>query len=580
MHCIGSSVTLTRCLVLWSILAVLPASAQEAWRSATHDGTALGRAAAAAMGLVSMEYGQQFVVVCQERAPSRFPYPGPACPQVEGMSFDIHRDNWSSNYLNYDDPQDPSNAGLLTRQTYVSLQLADLAGYKALALLKAHQVTGSPVFLKRFQRTFLQQLLDKQLPSASLGLGATQTFQAAYWPSPQQDVTLDATGAFANSATVAAGADDVLGTADDVLTWRWNGHAAFNFAALAEALATYARLEQDARVVQAVDRAGQFLLRLERQSPDGTREGSWAYAIAPTNGFPNRMTTGLVALTLLRLSELPGLPSAAQFHAAARRAAVWLRQQSALELDVVSAGAELQVLLEAGETAAATTVADALLARMTTPPEYAWGNHQFGTDSHAVGGISSPWGSGSFQSPWFATYNVAGLLALGKATGTPRYSAAADLLARWLGDKLVRSLQDAHPVPVQDLRGGVTSVYGGTWWGLYPETYEPNTGTYVDPYTQTPTRTVPSLILEWVNAPQVDLAQRPQSWLEAHVGVDFERVLYERVREDSYYAHISGFYPWQGWSPLPRNLGEVSPSINPLLADDAALALLDYALLR
>jgi hypothetical protein len=64
------------------------------------------------------------------------------------------------------------------------------------------------------------------------------------------------------------------------------------------------------------------------------------------------------------------------------------------------------------------------------------------------------------------------------------------------------------------------------------------------------------------------------------VKLDFERLLYERVRAEPYYAHISSFYPWQGFRPLPRNLGDVSPAINPLLADDAALALLDYALLR
>ncbi|HYO58867.1 hypothetical protein [Archangium sp.] len=80
------------------------------------------------MGLASMEYGQQFVLTCGKGGASLFPYPGPACSRIEGMSFDIHRDNWSSNYLNHDDPQDPSNAGLL--------------------------------FLKRFRRTLLHQILE------------------------------------------------------------------------------------------------------------------------------------------------------------------------------------------------------------------------------------------------------------------------------------------------------------------------------------------------------------------------------------------------------------------------------------
>jgi hypothetical protein len=531
------------------------------------------------MGLASLEYGQQFVVVCEPQEPSRFRYPGPGCSRIAGMSPDIHRDNWASYYLNYDDPKDPANAGLLGRQNYISLQLADLAGYKALALLKAHKATGNPLYLERFRRTFLRQLLDKQLPSATLSLGATQTFQATFQPSPLQDVTLNATGAFANSATLAAGPDGVLGTADDELTWRWNGHAVFNFAALTEALATYAQSERAPEVVTAVDRAGQFLLRQERRTSAGLGAGTWAYALAPAGGAANRMTTGLVALTLLRLSMLRSLPAAPALRAAAQRAAAWLRQQPASEVDPVSAGAELQVLLAFGDTAAAMATADALLARMTTPANLSWGNHKYGTDPHAVGGISSPWGSGSFQSVWFATYNVAGLLAFGRATRNDRYTIAADLLVRWLGDKLARSQQDAEIVHVQDLRAGVTRIAGGTWWGLYPETYEPNAGTYEDASHVT-RETVPHLILGWVSSPSSSLTERPESWLEQQVKVDFERMLHARVRAEPYYAHISSFYPWQGYRPAPRNLGDVSPSINPLLADDAALALLDYALLR
>jgi hypothetical protein len=529
------------------------------------------------MGLASLEYGQQFVVVCEPPGQSRFRYPGPGCSQIAGMSADIHRDSWSSSYLNYDDPSDPSTAGPLTRQRYVSLQLADLAGYKSLALLKAYEATGNRLYLERFRRTFLRQILDKQLPSAVLGLSATQTFQAAFEPSPL-DVRLDATGGFASSATVAAGPDGVLGTADDAITWRWNGYGGFQFAALAEALAQYARVAEDRAVLDAIDRAGRFLQRLERRTADGARDGSWAYAIAPADGPANRMTTGLVALSLLRLSALRSVPQAPGFRAAAQRAAVWLQRQPAAEVDPISAGAEIQVLLAFGDTAGAASVADALLVRMTTPPHIAWGDHVYGGDPHAVGGISSRWLSGSFESVWFATYNVAGLLALGRATGSVRYATAADLLVRWLGDKLAQSQHDAETVHVQDLQGGVTRIDGGTWWGLYPETYEPNAGSYEDA-THVVHDTVPHLVLAWAHAPG-GVAERPESWLEHQLNLDFERLLGERVRAEPYYAHISSFYAWQGFRPGPRNLGDISPAINPLLADDAALALLDYAILR
>ncbi|HEX7996688.1 MAG TPA: hypothetical protein VF506_22450, partial [Streptosporangiaceae bacterium] len=495
-------------------------------RPAPSDTAMVSRDEAVRMGLASMEYGQQFVVVCDHHGPSRFPYLGPGCSQVAGMSFGVHSDNWSSNYLNYDDPQDPANAGLLTRQGYISLQLADLAGYKALALLQAHRVTGNPSYLERFRSVFLRQILDKQLPSAALKLGAMQTFQAAFQPSLQRDVMMDATGAFANSATLSSGPDGVLGTSDDTLTWRWNGSAAFQFAALAEALAMYAQSERDAEVMNAVDRAGQFLRRLERQTSAGVEEGTWAYAIAPRGGAPNRMTTALVALALLRLSMLRSLPGAPEFHAAVRRAAAWLRRQPAPELDPVSSGAEIQVLLASGEATAAAATADALLARMTTPVSSSWGDHRYAGDPHAVGGISSPWGSGSFQATWFATYNVAGLLAIGRATRTERYITAADLLIRWLGDKLARTQRDAEVVYVQDLRGGVTRIDGGTWWGLYPEMYEPNAGSYEDT-SHVVHETLPNLILQWVNASSIDLAVRPASWLEQQSQLDFERLLYD-----------------------------------------------------
>lgn len=531
------------------------------------------------MGLASMEYGQQFVIVCDPREPSRFVYPGPRCSQIAGMSFGVHSDSWSSNYLNYDDPDDPASAGMLTRQRYISLQLADLAGYKARALLAAHRATGDPVYLERFRTVFLRGLLDKQLPSAALGLGATQTFQAAFLPAPARDVTMDASGGFASSATLAAGPDGVLGTADDVLTWRWSGAAAFQFASLTEALALYAQSARDPEVLRAVDRAGQFLLRLELPAPAGGGAGSWTYAIAPAGAAPDRMTTAVVALALLRLSLLWSLPGAPALGAAAQRAVTWLHGHPALAPDPVSAGAEIQVLLAAEEITAAAAVADALLARVTTPAGLSWGDHRYAGDPAAIGGVSSPWGSGSFQATWFATYNVAGLLAIARATGDERYAAAADLLIRWLGDKLARSQRDAEVVHVQDLRGGLTRIDGGTWWGLYPEAYEPNMGSYEDA-SHAIRATVPNLVLRWTGAPSVDLAARPPSWLEQQAGLDFERLLYDRVRADPYYARITQPYAWQGAGAVPRNLGDVSPAINPLLADDAALALLEYAILR
>jgi hypothetical protein len=157
----------------------------------------------------------------------------------------------------------------------------------------------------------------------------------------------------------------------------------------------------------------------------------------------------------------------------------------------------------------------------------------------------------------------------------------------WLGDKLEHGQRHAEIIEVQDLRGGVSRIAGGTWWGLYPEMYEPNTGRYEDA-SHVLHDTVPHLILEWVSARDVDLAQRPESWFEQRRQIDFERLLYDRVRADPYYAHISLLYPWhgprqeswQGPGAMPRNLGDISPAVNPLLADDAALALLDYALLR
>ncbi|MCY1023871.1 hypothetical protein [Pyxidicoccus sp. MSG2] len=574
----AGAVSRWRSSVGWAVAVLLTAVPAAARAPDAVSGAARPASVVRALGLTAMQYGQQFVVTCEDDDPSPFFYPGPGCARVEGMSFDIHRDNWSSNYLNYDDPQDPSNAGLLTRQGYISLQLADPTAYKALALLKAYQATGRTAFLQRFRHAFLRQILDKQLPSTALGLGAVQTFQASYFPDPQQDVTLDATGAFANSATLAGGVDGVLGTADDVLTWMWNGHAGFNFAALAEVLATYAQLTGDTQVLPAVERAGRFLLRLERRTPTGEPEGSWAYGVAPANGFPNRMTTGIIGVTLLKLSTLPSLPGAADFRAGALRAATWLRQQPAAGVDPVSTGAELRLLLAAGEQTAAVAAADALLARMTTPAWFPWGDPRFEDDLHALGGIASPWGTGSLQSPWFATYNVAGLLELGRATGSARYTLAATLLVGWLADKMAVARRDEDVVHVQDLRGGLVRIHGGSWWGLVPETYEPNTGTYVD-WSGAELRTVPGLVLDWVAAPEVDLSQRSTSWMEARLGLDFERLLHDRVRGDAYYAHISQVYPWNGWTFVPRNLGEVSPSINPLLADDAALALLDYVVL-
>lgn len=514
------------------------------------------RAAVLSLAQAAVAYGQQFVVACSGDA--ALAAPTPSCAALSAMSPGLHRDNWAANYLDYDDPLDPSTSGLLTQQRYVTLMLADPSAYKGQALLSAYALDGDSAHLTRFTTAFLGPWLGKQLPSRALGLGATQRFQAHTAPDDALDVTLDATGAFVQAATLDAGADGVLGSGDDVLRWRFAGHSPLHTAVLASALAQYARLFGDTAVDAPLDAAGSFLLRVQRS------DGAWAYALAPADGPPDFLTTALCGTALDALAHAP-VAHASDFAAAAARATAWLGQSPA---DSVGAGAAIALLLDAGDGAAAVRVADAFLGRMTTSSACGFGDHRFAADAHALGGIASD--GITLQSPWAAVYGVPALLQLAAAVGDPRYRDAADLLVAWLVDKLDRARAFADPVRVQDLRGGLAAVSGGGWWGLAPEGYEPDVAD----------DTLAHRVLDWVAAPSPALDLRPTSWLEQHAAVDFERILYERVRADPYFAHVSFDDPWSGGAALPGDLGAVSPGVNPLPTDDAALALLGWLQLR
>ena len=539
-----------------ALLAPLLVAACGAPPPAACVATPPNRAEVLALAQSAVAYGQQFVVACSGEG--AFAAPTPSCAPLSAMTPGLHRDNWAANYLNYDDPLDPSTAGLLTEQRYVTLMLADPSAYKARTLLSLYAVDGDPGRLTRFRAAFLGPWLDKQLPSVTLGLAATQRFQARALPDDTLDVTLDGSGAFAQAATLDAGANGVLGDSDDVVRWRFDGHSPLHTAVLAEALAAYLRISGDTTVGAPLDAAGSFLLRVQRS------DGAWAYALAPAAGPPDSLTTAICGMALAALGGV-ALPHASDFAAAAARATVWLGQAGC---DSVGSGAAIALLLDAGDRASAERLADALLGRMTTPAACAFGDHRFARDAHALGGLASD--GISLQSPWAGVYNVPALLQLAQAVGQPRYRDAADLMVSWLVDKLGHGQANADPARVQNLRGGLAAIAGGSWWGLAPEGYEPNVTDDTRAHR----------VLDWVAAPSPNLDLRPNSWLETQAGVDFERILYQRVRADPYFAHVSFDDPWSGGSAAPSDLGQVSPGINPLPTDDAALALLGWLQLR
>jgi hypothetical protein len=495
------------------------------------------------MARAAMRYGQQLVVTCAP-GDSRLWFPAPLCEKIAGMTVGLGRDTWSANYLNFDDPADPANRDALGPQRYVSLTLADASAYQARALIAAGGYDG-------FRRQWLAALLQKQLPSPSLGLGVMQTLRAGFVADAARDVTLDASGAFAHSATLDAGPDRQLGTADDLLTWRWNGHAPFHTAAVAETLAAWLDATSDGSVREPLERASDFLMRQQRS------DGSWAYGFAPDR-TADELSTAVIARLLGRLARA-SLANAASLDAAARRATGWLAARPAASFDAVGAGAAIQALLDEGDAARATALGEGLLARLVAPVACGFGSDALADDRHAVGGVPGADGS---QSPWVATYGVPGLRALCQASGDPRFCSGADLMVAWTLDKLAAAQAVPQVVQLPDLLGGVIEITGGTWWGLMPEAYFPRA----------------DQIEAWLADPALDLGQRPRSWLETTTGVDLERLLARRANTDPYWAHITQPYPWQGgpWRP-PSGLGELAPAVNGITSADAALALFGYA---
>ncbi|MDB4966046.1 MAG: hypothetical protein JWN44_1735 [Myxococcales bacterium] len=519
-----------RALALSSVLALVACDAPPTCLSTvtTTDAAMWGRRA--------NEWVAQFVVSCDGRRGLRLD--GPGCVAATGLMPGLHRDAWVANYLNYDDPADPANRGALERQRYASLVLADQAAYPFEALVAAGAL-GDVAALDRARTFYLPSFVAHQLPSAAFGLPSTQRFDGT---------PLDAAGAFAQSLAIDAGADGLLGTADDVATFRWTGHSTLHTAVIGAAVADYVARTGDHSPADALAAALRFVM--SRQRPDG----AWAYALADVAAPDDALTTAVAAQFLGRAARA-GIADATSAPAQSA-AALWLRDHLA-GASTTAVAAAVGVALDQGDLGTARALGDRLLAA------------QVGrcTDRHATGGLLD----GTFESSWSPVYAVPSLLRLAAESGDLRYRDAADRLIAWIVDKLQMADSSGDRAFVQDLAGAAAAVEGGSWWGLMPEVYE----------TDRSGDTRAGRIVRWVTAGQSD-GQRPSSWLEQETGADLERTLIDHVRHDAYWASISYSYGWDGSGDvaLPVDLGHVTAGINPLATADAAVALLAYALLR
>lgn len=443
------------------------------------------------------------------------------------------------------------------------------AGQAAVSALEAYVASGNSRYLDIF-RIYLDHFKRSQLPSQDVTnpgdrlVNNTRISDDGYW---------------AEQARIGAGKDGIYGTGDDEVQLQAAFPSAEHGNPIAYALIFYYKLSRDPTALTMLNRYGSWLLRTQ------IRTGEYEGAFPVTQEYfqrgwkPRMYETSQSAWILSELYDVTGNRS--YLEAAIKASEYMLKRQYRYEtwndrladgalpyewnrteynhrISTNHAGYTLLALLRvhqitrnqtflfgptgsmASPTGGAVKYGNWLLRMQVT--EEKWGDKTYASDRNAVGGFyygydptNRSFGWRVAQSVWGAAHAIKGLLMLTHDTGNETYKLSAHAAAQWLSQM---RYEDTSPVPLQAL-GGV-KYYSGSWWGRYPQFYQPDIG-----------QIEKAGMRKFVERVSYEgLKKSNPSWFEKTFGVDFNQVNYQMVsRGDKYMKMIWSWWPDVGFEP-------------------------------
>jgi len=200
---------------------------------------------------------------------------------------------------------------------------------------------------------------------------------------------------------------------------------------------------------------------------------------------------------------------------------------------------------------AAQRYADWLLSFQVTLPGTSWGDHTYSNDTMAIGGYyygydtdNHTFGWRVALSLWSAAYAIPALLLLNQVSSDQRYIQSSELAAEWL---VKMRFPDQSLVPLQSL--AIVKYIVSSWWGLYPQFYQPSMKQVQD-----------AGIINYVRKAQSNtssIAEHNLTWFEQTFNVNFNQIDYQMVSRGPQYMKMV----WSWWPSIgfePRYGGDVA----------------------
>ncbi len=450
------------------------------------------------------------------------------------------------------------------------------SGEGATASLEAFIHTGDPKFMRSFDNYF-KFFQRAQMPNAQVSTESLRSYRTE-----DGNLTIDESGFFAEQANIGAGHDKIYGTIDDEVKLKAVFPSAEHGNPIAYSLLLYYKLSRDETSLRLLNNYGNWLVR--SQIKDGNFSGAFPvtqYYYHVEKWKPRMYETAQSAWILSELYHAIG--NKAYLEAAIRAGDYMLKRQytqaswndsrvdgalpyegnRTIYVPAVSTnhagytllawtnlfrltGNEKYLYGVGGSpnqpTGGAVKYANWFLSFQVTPESVSWGNHTFAKDSLAVGGFYSgfkpqkhSFGRGVAQTVWSASYGAKGLLLLYQVTKDERYLEAAKLAVRWLSSM---RFEDETSIPLQGLGG--TKFVTGSWWGRYPQMYQPDPNQLKEIFDFTRKGTVDKSSITKANL----------TWFERTFNVDFNLVDFQMAsRGDRYAKMIWGSWPDVGFEP-------------------------------
>ena len=372
------------------------------------------------------------------------------------------------------------------------------SGLGALVSLDAYLRTRDQKYLNVF-RTYYEYFRRSQIPSPASGTPAHSVVDVG-----GRTVILDNSGFWAEQSNVAAGSDGVYGTGDDEIELLAVFPSAEHGNPIAAALISYYRLTRDSGTLDMLNRYGSWLVKMQ------IREGEFAGSFPVTQyhwelGWKPRMyETTQSAWILAELYILTGNRTYLGAAAATGRYMLlrqfsaqswndprvdgalpyeWNQTQYSNSVTTNHAGFTLlawaqlfRLTKEDRFLLAAKKYANWLMSFQVTEPSVLWGDHTYANDTMAVGGFYYGYNTEKHDfesrvalSLWSAAYSIRGLLLLAQLTKDSNYLDSALMAASWLTKM---RFPNSELVQLQSV--AVTKQVRSSWWGLYPQFYQPD----------------------------------------------------------------------------------------------------------